>query len=86
MVHLIYGSGKEESNSGDLEAFLQSDFCESLGKNDHLVLLGDIFEFWRRGNVKAVLDSEKILTELKKLQKKQCTNSLYTRESRLLYS
>lgn len=68
-THLIYGSGKEGSNSSELESFLQSDFCKKLGDEDHLVLLGDIFEFWRRANVKTVLDSNKILAEIKKLQK-----------------
>ena len=64
-THLSYNvAGEEKSNSDDFHTFLQSDLCQGLGKDDHLVLLGDIFEFWRRGNVSAVLDSKKILNEL----------------------
>ncbi|MDH3677607.1 MAG: metallophosphoesterase [Nitrosopumilus sp.] len=55
---------KEKSNSGELLSFLQSNLCQELGQDDDLVLLGDIFEFWRRKNVDAVLESGEILSEL----------------------
>jgi UDP-2,3-diacylglucosamine pyrophosphatase LpxH len=56
-VHLGYGA----SNGRAFKEFLGSR-CRSLGKNDVLVLLGDIFDFWRRNNVAVALENESIFS------------------------
>jgi UDP-2,3-diacylglucosamine pyrophosphatase LpxH len=60
--------GYERSNADDFGRFIDSELTK-LNKNDHLVLLGDIFEFWRRQNVIATLENEVILNKLYKLNK-----------------
>jgi UDP-2,3-diacylglucosamine pyrophosphatase LpxH len=61
-VHL----GTENSNSDDFLQFLKS--CEN-SDIDHLVLLGDIMDFWRRNNAKIVIDENnaKILDKIARL-------------------
>lgn len=61
-VHLGYGA----SNSRAFKEFLSSR-CKSLGKNDVLVLLGDIFDFWRRNNVAVALENENVFSMLENL-------------------
>jgi UDP-2,3-diacylglucosamine pyrophosphatase LpxH len=62
-VHLGYNA----SNSGAFRDFLNSR-CKSLGRNDTLVLLGDIFDFWRRNNVAVALENESLFSILESLQ------------------
>ncbi|HYZ95954.1 MAG TPA: metallophosphoesterase [Nitrososphaeraceae archaeon] len=63
-IHLGY----DKSNAADFSKFVDSDLTR-LDKNDHLVLLGDILEFWRRQNVTATLENEVILNKIYKLHK-----------------
>ena len=62
-VHLGYNA----SNSRAFRDFLNSR-CRSLGRNDTLVLLGDIFDFWRRNNVEVALENESIFSILESLE------------------
>lgn len=64
-VHLGYYA----SNSRSFRDFLGGQ-CKSLGKNDTLVLLGDIFDFWRRNNVAVALENEIIFHSLENLDAK----------------
>ena len=62
-VHLGYNA----SNSRAFRDFLNSR-CRSLGRNDTLVLLGDIFDFWRRNNVEVALENESLFSILESLE------------------
>jgi len=64
-IHL----GHEKSNHEDFLVFLKSELVK-LDKNDHLVLLGDILEFWRGQNVQAALENKEIFEELNKLNQR----------------
>jgi len=62
-VHLGY----EESNKDDFSKFL--DKSETLDI-DHLVLLGDFFDFWRFDNAQIMIENEDILEKLYNLNAK----------------
>jgi UDP-2,3-diacylglucosamine pyrophosphatase LpxH len=64
-VHLGY----EKSNGKDFSRFLEK--CDSAGI-DHLVLLGDVLDFWRRNNAEVVTEKEnaKILDKIARLNVK----------------
>lgn len=59
-VHLGY----EKSDKDNFKRFIDNYVSEELNKADHFVLLGDIFDFWRRKNIDTVLKNEEILTKL----------------------
>jgi len=61
-VHLGY----ENSNKDDFDRFITSELAK-LGSSDHLVLLGDIMEFWRRNNVSVALENQDTLNKLQAL-------------------
>lgn len=58
-VHLGYGRSNKEPFKGFLD-----EIGRSLGRSDHLVLLGDIFDFWRSNNVAVVLKNEDVVEKL----------------------
>lgn len=62
-VHLGY----EGCNKEAFSKFLDDDVCKNL---DHLVILGDFFEFWRRNNAKIITENEDILEKLNNLNAK----------------
>ncbi len=64
-VHLGYQS----SNRQIFLDFIE-EVCKPLGSNDHLVLLGDILDFWRRTNVSVALENELIFNMLETLDAK----------------
>ncbi|MBE0525038.1 MAG: metallophosphoesterase [Methanosarcinales archaeon] len=59
-VHLGY----EKCNKADFLEFL--DRCDS-ASIDHLFLLGDILDFWRRNNARAVLENNEIIEKIAEL-------------------
>ncbi len=59
--------GYEKSNKDAFYNFLD-DYNTKL---DHLILLGDFFDFWRKNNPDIVLENEKILDKLLDLEAKQ---------------
>ena len=61
-VHLGY----DRANREPFGRFLD-EIGKSLGQSDHLVLLGDIFDFWRRNNVAVVLENEDLVEKLENL-------------------
>ena len=61
--------GYDQSDSEKFKEFLDSDLITNLSKNDHLVLLGDLLEFWRIQNVDAITSNEEILLRILKLAK-----------------
>lgn len=64
-VHLGY----QESNRQEFLGFLQ-EVCRQLGPEDHLVLLGDILDFWRRNNVAVAVENELIFKTIESLDAK----------------
>lgn len=62
--------GYEYSDSEKFKKFLDSDLVTNLSKSDHLVLLGDILEFWRKQNVDAIIKHEEELNRILRLTKK----------------
>jgi UDP-2,3-diacylglucosamine pyrophosphatase LpxH len=62
-VHLGYDGCNKEAFSKFL------DKCESI-EIEHLVLLGDFFDFWRRNNAKIITENEDILEKLNNLNAK----------------
>ena len=64
-VHLGY----QKSNRRDFLNFLE-EVCKPLDQDDHLVLLGDILDFWRRNNVTVALENELIFKTLQSLKSK----------------
>ena len=62
--------GYEYSDSEKFKKFLDSDLVTNLSKSDHLVLLGDILEFWRKQNVDAIIKHEEELNRILRLAKK----------------
>ena len=64
-VHLGY----QESNRRDFLSFLK-EVCKPLGPDDHLVLLGDILDFWRRNNVTVAIENQLIFKTLESLKSK----------------
>lgn len=64
-VHLGY----EKCNKEDFLRFIE--MCDlSLSQTDHLVLAGDILDFWRRNNAALVVENEEILSKLGNLKAK----------------
>jgi UDP-2,3-diacylglucosamine pyrophosphatase LpxH len=61
--------GYDKSDSEKFKEFIYSDLISNLSKNDHLVLLGDILEFWRIQNVDAITNNEEILSRILRLAK-----------------
>jgi len=64
-VHLGY----QNSNRQLFLNFLE-EVCRPLGSEDHLVLLGDILDFWRRNNVAVAIENEVIFKVLESLKAK----------------
>ena len=62
-VHLGY----EKCNKKDFCKFLDNYKDKNI---DHLVLLGDLFDFWRRKNSEIIIENEDILEKLSKLNAK----------------
>jgi UDP-2,3-diacylglucosamine pyrophosphatase LpxH len=62
-VHLGY----EACNKEAFKIFIEK-VCESLGTDDHLVLVGDFLDFWRRNNVAVALENQDILLKLMSLK------------------
>jgi UDP-2,3-diacylglucosamine pyrophosphatase LpxH len=71
-IHLGY----EKSNSKDFNNFIDSKLLD-LGNSDHLVLLGDIVDFWRSSNIKVIQEHENILDKIYNLQNQ--TNVYFVR-------
>lgn len=62
-VHLGY----EKCNKEDFLRFIEMcGLC--LSKEDYLVLVGDILDFWRRNNAALVIENEEILSKLGRLK------------------
>lgn len=59
-VHLGY----EMCDKGAFTEFVHNYVSETLGPDDHLVLLGDIFDFWRKRNADCLMRSEVILKDM----------------------
>jgi UDP-2,3-diacylglucosamine pyrophosphatase LpxH len=64
-VHLGY----EACNKEAFKSFIKQ-ASKDLGPDDHLVLVGDILDFWRRNNVAVALESQDVLLELQSLKAK----------------
>ena len=64
-VHLGY----QNSNRQHFLNFLE-EVCKPLGSDDHLVLLGDILDFWRRNNVTVAMENELVFNVLLSLNSK----------------
>jgi len=56
--------GYEKSNKEDFLRFLDEYRSEKI---DHLVLLGDVFDFWRRNSIKAILENQEVFNKIKEL-------------------
>jgi UDP-2,3-diacylglucosamine pyrophosphatase LpxH len=69
-IHLGY----DKSDREQFDKFIDSELSQ-LSKADHLVILGDLLDFWRRKNAVAVIKNETILDKICKLTKK--TNVYY---------
>ncbi|MGQ9639775.1 MAG: metallophosphoesterase [Candidatus Bathyarchaeia archaeon] len=64
-IHLGY----RNSNRKLFLNFLE-DLCKPMDSDDHLVLLGDILDFWRRNNVLVAIENEPIFKNLESLNSK----------------
>jgi UDP-2,3-diacylglucosamine pyrophosphatase LpxH len=64
-VHLGY----EACNKEAFKSFIKQ-ASKDLGPDDHLVLVGDILDFWRRNNVAVALENQDVLLELQSLKAK----------------
>jgi len=62
-VHLGY----EACNKEAFKRFIER-ISNVLGSDDHLVLLGDILEFWRRNNVAVALENQDVILGLQSLK------------------
>ncbi len=56
--------GYEKSNKDDFLRFLDEIKSEKI---DHFVLIGDVFDFWRRNSVKAILENQEVINEIMEL-------------------
>ena len=56
--------GYEKSNKDDFLRFLDEFKSEKI---DHFVLLGDVFDFWRRNSVKAIIENQEVFNRIKEL-------------------
>jgi UDP-2,3-diacylglucosamine pyrophosphatase LpxH len=63
-IHLGYN----KSNSKDFFIFLEKCYTANI---DHLILLGDIVDFWRRDRAEAVIENARILDKIAKLNIKK---------------
>ena len=61
-VHLGYEHADKQSFMN-----LLGEVGSTLGRSDDLVLLGDIFDFWRRNNVSVMLENEDLVEKLESL-------------------
>lgn len=61
-VHLGYEHADKQSFMS-----LLGNVGSTLGQSDNLVLLGDIFDFWRRNNVSVLLENEDVVEKLESL-------------------
>jgi len=59
--------GYKQSNNKKFEVFLESYEWDNV---DHFILLGDIFDFWRRNNTKIILENKDIIDKLSNLSSK----------------
>jgi UDP-2,3-diacylglucosamine pyrophosphatase LpxH len=59
-IHLGYN----ESDNTSFKKFVSEYVSKKLGTKDNFVLLGDIFDFWRRKNMDPLLENESVLTEI----------------------
>jgi UDP-2,3-diacylglucosamine pyrophosphatase LpxH len=64
-VHLGY----EHADKPSFMSFL-NEIGGTLGQTDHLILLGDIFDFWRRNNVSVLLENEDVIEKLESFSTK----------------
>ncbi len=56
--------GHDKSNTDDFIRFLDEIKSEKI---EHFVLVGDIFDFWRRNSIKAVLENQEVFIKIKEL-------------------
>jgi UDP-2,3-diacylglucosamine pyrophosphatase LpxH len=56
--------GYEKSDVANFENFINKYVSKELSSKDHFVLLGDIFDFWRRKNMDPLLENKKVLTKI----------------------
>lgn len=56
--------GYEKSNKEDFLRFLDEIKSERI---DHLVLLGDVFDFWRRNSAKNIIENQDVLNKINEL-------------------
>jgi len=63
-IHLGY----EKSDEKGFKNFVIRHIAETLNSQDHLVLLGDIFDFWRKRNLECMLKSDDLLGAILKLE------------------
>jgi UDP-2,3-diacylglucosamine pyrophosphatase LpxH len=56
--------GYEKSNKDDFLRFLDEIKGEKI---DHLVLLGDVFDFWRRNSVKTLIENKEVFNKISEL-------------------
>jgi UDP-2,3-diacylglucosamine pyrophosphatase LpxH len=69
-IHLGY----DKSDKDQFDKFIDSQLSQ-LNQSDHLVILGDLLDFWRRKNAVATIENESILNKLYNLTKQ--TNVYY---------
>ncbi|RLC74573.1 MAG: hypothetical protein DRI61_16365 [Chloroflexi bacterium] len=56
--------GYKESDTAAFTSFVSDYVSKELCGEDHFVLLGDIFDFWRRRNIEPLLEHQGVLTEI----------------------
>ncbi|MCK5608146.1 metallophosphoesterase [Candidatus Pacearchaeota archaeon] len=59
-IHLGYN----KSDTTSFKDFVYDYASKKLGSEDNFVLLGDIFDFWRRKNMDPLLENESVLTKI----------------------
>lgn len=65
-VHLGY----KEVDTTSFKDFVYDYVSKKLGSEDYFVLLGDIFDFWRRRNMDPLLENKKVLTKILSMETK----------------
>ena len=68
--------GHDKSDHKTFQSFIDSEL-NNLDKKDHLVLLGDIIEFWREQNLESITENNKILQDLYELTNKTNVHYIY---------
>ena len=56
--------GYEKSDVENFDDFINKYISKELSLKDHFVLLGDIFDFWRRKNMDPLLENKEVLTRI----------------------